>query len=92
MPGRTGQESEQERICGLLKLPLAITVKPKVLPLPLARMVIMLPLLSQLGEPLQVVETRCGGVTATTTTQLLPVPPLTVTEPLNRSLHRVPAV
>lgn len=55
-------------ITGAAELPFFITVKPKRvdvpaarLPLPLGRMVMTLPLLSQLGEPFQVAMVFCGG-------------------------------
>lgn len=67
----------QESTCGRVQLPLAIVVKPKTLPLPFDRIVMTFPLLSQVGLPFQVADTFCGGVTATTTLQLLA--PLTVT-------------
>jgi hypothetical protein len=71
----------QDRICGLaLVLPLNMVVKPNVLPLPLDRMVITLPVLSQVGLPFQVVEIFCGAVMATTTAQVLA--PVTVTDVL----------
>ncbi|WP_167517450.1 hypothetical protein, partial [Micromonospora orduensis] len=77
------QPAVQERICGRAPLlPLNIVVKPKVLPLPLDRMV-MLPLPSQEAVPFQVVETCWGEGIATTTVQVLA--PLTVTEVLYRS-------
>ncbi len=69
----------QELICGrALELPFIIVVKPNVLPLPLERIVITLPLPSQVGLPLQVEEIFCGEVMTTTTDQVLA--PLTVTE------------
>lgn len=87
----TAQPAVQDLIWGrALELPFIIVVKPNVLPLPLERTVITLPLLSQLKLPLQVVETRCGEVIATTTDQVLA--PLTVTEVLYRSPQTVPGV
>jgi hypothetical protein len=79
---------------GAEKLPFAMTVKPKLveapaarLPLPFGRIVITFPLLSQVGLPFQVVETRCGGLTVTVTIQLLiaPLVAVIVTRPLKRS-------
>ncbi len=76
-----GQPAVQEVICGRAELlPFIMVVKPNVLPLPLDRMVSTVPLASTAGLPLQVVETRCGEVSVTTTDQL--DAPLTVTEVL----------
>ncbi|GAA5193637.1 hypothetical protein GCM10023322_56120 [Rugosimonospora acidiphila] len=81
----------QEVIWGrALELPLFMVVKPKVLPLPLGRTVIVYPLLLQLKVPLQVVETFCGAVMAMVTVQSLS--PVTVTEVLYRSPQTVPGV
>jgi hypothetical protein len=83
-------------IAGAAELPFFITVKPKLvdapaarLPLPLGCMVMTLPLLSQVGEPFQVAMVFCGGVTVTVVDQLLigELPAVMVTLPLKRSLH-----
>src|SRR5215207_7459736 len=78
---RVAQPAVQDLITGRAdELPLNIVVKPKVLPLPLERTVMMKPVLSQLGLPDQTVDTRWGEVSATTTVQVLA--PLMVTEVL----------
>ena len=86
----------QEPIAGAALLPFFMTVKPKLveapaarLPLPFGFIVMTLPLLSQLGVPFQVVETFCGEVTVTFTLQALiaELPAVMVTLPLKRSLH-----
>jgi hypothetical protein len=64
-------------------------VKPKVLPAPLGRAVITMPLLSQLTAAFQVAMIRCGLRTVTVTVQAFV--PLTVTWPLNRSFHFWPS-
>ncbi|WBB52469.1 hypothetical protein [Verrucosispora sp. WMMD573] len=61
-------------------MPFDMVVKPNVFPLPFDRTVMMFPLACQLKLPLQVVETFCGAVMATTTVQVLA--PLTVTDVL----------
>lgn len=57
--------------------------------LPFGRMVMTLPLLSQLGEPFQVATVFCGGVTVTVVDQPVigELPAVMVTLPLKRSLH-----
>jgi hypothetical protein len=88
----------QEPTFGAFQLPFAMTVKPKLvellaerLPLPFGRMVIALPLSSQVGLPFQVAEIFRGEETVTFTDQLVigVLPAVTVTWPLKRSPQRV---
>jgi len=63
---------------GAVKFPFAMTVNPNDVdapaarfPLPLGRMVITLPLESQVGDPFHVAETRCGDRTVTVVVQFV---------------------
>src|SRR5690606_16679662 len=89
------QEATQEPRIGAVQLPFAMTVKPKLVCPPAGRplfdrIVMTLPLASQLGSPFQVAEIRCGGCTVTVVLHELIAssPARTVTRPLNRSPHR----
>lgn len=94
--GAVGQDAVQEPSTGAALLPFFMTVKPKLvdapaarLPLPFGRIVMTLPELSQVGVPFQVEEILCGGVIVTVVVQLVigELPAVTVTLPLKRSLH-----
>ena len=76
-PVASGQPTRQLAVGLAVVLPLNIVVKPKELPLPLGRAVMMLPVLSQLTDAFQVVLIFCGAVMVTVTIQVLV--PLTLT-------------
>ena len=86
--GWEGQPAWQETV-GQFQFPLCWTVKPNVLPLPLGRAVITLPLESHEALVFQVAMIFWGELTVTVTVQLSV--PETVTLPLKRSFHFSPS-